>query len=344
MHNGDAIADAIPVVDSVSGDAEASHWRERAVIISSPMKRARILLCAWSLHGFIACGGASPSAPQGVPAVATATPIPVPIPSVRASPGDVASAMTGLPIPGGQISPPLSTAPTDATVLEISAPGHFPIRTTRGYMRQKGDRVFLVPLDFDAEFFDTRYLSTSTGFYNVLSFQWAVKVLGVYINPAISSTGLRTSIATAVNAMSRTLESVDSSIRMEMSQDPNAPVTVEISPTITRAVSGVTRANSLRTDSATLHLKDLQPVDSVEIYQVLFWMMSQHQIANAGRSFTSFPGARTTAPTPLDLAILRIQTNRCAGAQFEDDRGVISRARGGRETELRTAGCVFPPL
>ena len=308
------------------------------------MNRARVMLSAWCVSGLIACGGGSPSAPQPVPAAATATPIPVPMPSVRASPGDVASAMTGLPIPGGQISPPLSTAPTDSTVLEISAPGHYPIRTTRGYMRQKGDRVFLVPLDFDAEFFDTRYLSTSTGFYNVLSFQWAAKVLGVYINPAISSTGLRTSIATAVNAMSRTLESVDSSIRMELSENPAAPITVELSSTITRAVSGVTRTNSLRTDSATVHLRDLQPVDSVEIYQVLFWMMSHHQIASAGRSFTSFPGARTTAPTALDLAILRIQTNRCAGTQFEDDRGAISRAREGRETELRTTGCIFPPL
>ncbi|MEO8360406.1 MAG: hypothetical protein ABI672_10285 [Vicinamibacteria bacterium] len=274
--------------------------------------------------------------------VAASTPIAVPSPAPRPSPGEVASALTGLLASGGRIVPALSSGTSDATVLEISAPGYYSLLTTRGYLRQKGDRIYLIPLDLDAEFFDGRYFGTPERGYDAFSSQWDARVLGVYVNPAIASSALRASIGTAVNAMSRALEFVGSSVRMEMSEDPNALITVEVSSTITRSVSGGTFANDGRYSRATVHLRDLQPVDSVEFYQILFWVMTHHQIASANRSFTSFPGARTTSPSELDFAMLRVQMNRCGLARLVDDRGFAPRDRSGRESELSAGTCVFP--
>ncbi len=253
--------------------------------------------------------------------------------------------MTGLPIPDARISPVLSSALSDSTQLEITAPGYFPLRTTRGFLRQKGDLIYLLPTDFDGEFFDVMYSSdrTAQNGYDRQVAQFDTNTLSVYVAPDIISAEARASIALGVNAMSRTLESVHSSLRLETSLDPNAFIVASIAPTIATPVSGSYSVSFSRITSARLYLRDQQPVDSVLVYQILFWIISHHQIDTGGRSFTSYPGAKAPTPSDLDLAVLRIATNRCGGARLEDGRGKIPYTRDAYDTELRTTTCIFPP-
>ncbi len=294
-----------------------------------------------SVLGQWGCGGDSLTTPTST-ANPTPTPIPVPAAQSRPSPGEVASASTGRPIPGGRVDPALTSATPDNQVIDISAPGHYTLRTTRGFLRAKGDRIYLIPVDFDAEFFDMLYLAgnmTYTASYS----QWDENPLRVLVDPAISATPLAARIARALSAINRLLELVDSPLRLEASTELTSPISMSIDPTLARPMGSSYLSRAFRRFEGRITFAESSPATDIDIYRSLFWMVSASQVDSSGRSFKSFSGTPTDAPTELDIAALRIHMNRCGGTRLEDDRGAPVRTRTGHESDLLQPTCTIPP-
>jgi hypothetical protein len=241
----------------------------------------------------------------------------------------VSSGWTGRPIPGGRIDPPQS--------------GHYSLRTTRSFLRSKGDRIYLIPTDFDEEFFDMLYLISPAAGYAALKSQWDANPVDVLIDPAISGTPLEPRITRALSAINRLLEVVDSPLRLQASTSPTSLITMSIDPALTRPLSAAYGSRSLRRFGGEITFAESSTATDVELYRMLFFFVSAGQINSPGRSFKSSSGMTTDAPTDLDMATLRIHMNRCAGSIVEDDRGFSARTRAGHETELSQPTCLTPP-
>lgn len=146
-----------------------------------------------------------------------------------------------------------------------------------------------------------------------------------------------------MSAINRLLEAVDSPLRMDASADPTSLVSMSIDATLARPLSTSYSSRAFRRFDGAIRFGDSSTATDIDIYRSLFWMVSASQVDSSGRSFKSFSGTPTDAPTELDMAALRIHMNRCGGTRLEDDRGFPVRAREGHESDLLQPTCTIPP-
>jgi hypothetical protein len=308
------------------------------------LRRALLGLAAVMLIG---CGGnSSPAAPQ---AAATLAPTPTP-PPPRGVP---LSAVTMAPIPNGSITPELSDMLPADQLIEIRAPDHYTLRTTAGHLRAKGNRIYLIPLSFDREYFQAVYYHSIFRIYSIPIYQWGRNPIRFQADSLLlSDSAAMRSISTAIASVNAILERVDTPLRLMLGGGSAADFLMQISPTLLTSdpinlyssLGPPERGTSNRAGGVRVFFqgqilfRDVQTAAQTNLFRHFFRLVSPAGFVSPGRGFLSSADYEAfEAPNEEEIAITRAYLNRCGGGQL---LGVYG---NGTEDDRVVTPCVTPP-